>query len=60
MGTFSKEHDCRAHVTLTLPGIPLKRFHVFYDEDFTHPMKRWFDFHRPSTVWMDDLGWKVK
>ena len=28
---------------------------------FAHPMKRWFSFLVPSTVWIDDVKiWKVK
>ncbi len=30
-------------------------------EGFAHPMKRWFSFLVPSTVWIDDVKiWKVK
>ena len=30
-------------------------------EGFSHPMKRWFSFLVPSTVWIDDVKiWKVK
>jgi hypothetical protein len=30
-------------------------------EGFAHPMKRWFSFLIPSTVWIDDVKiWKVK
>ena len=30
-------------------------------EGFAHPMKRWFSFLTPSTVWIDDVKiWKVK
>jgi len=30
-------------------------------EGFAHPMKRWFSFLVPSTVWIDDVQiWKVK
>ncbi len=30
-------------------------------EGFAHPMKRWFSFLMPSTVWIDDVKiWKVK
>jgi hypothetical protein len=30
-------------------------------EGFAHPMKRWFSFLAPSTVWIDDVKiWKVK
>lgn len=30
-------------------------------EGFAHPMKRWFSFLIPSTVWIDDVNiWKVK
>jgi hypothetical protein len=28
---------------------------------FAHPMKRWFSFLVPGTVWIDDVKiWKVK
>jgi hypothetical protein len=30
-------------------------------EGFAHPMKRWFSFLVPSTVWIDDVKiWKIK
>ena len=30
-------------------------------EGFAHPMKRWFSFLTPSTVWIDDVKiWKIK
>lgn len=29
-------------------------------EGFAHPMKRWFSFLVPNTVWIDDVAiWKV-
>ena len=32
-----------------------------HSEGFAHPMKRWFSFLVPSTVWIDDVKlWKVK
>jgi hypothetical protein len=30
-------------------------------EGFAHPMKRWFSFLIPSTVWIDDVKiWKIR
>ena len=30
-------------------------------EGFAHPMKRWFSFLTPSTVWIDDVKiWKIR
>ncbi len=30
-------------------------------EGFSHPMKRWFSFLVPNTVWIDDVKiWKVR
>lgn len=32
-----------------------------HSEGFAHPMKRWFSFLVPSTVWIDDVKiYKVK
>ena len=43
---------------LSLDGKLVARHH---SEGFAHPMKRWFSFLVPSTVWIDDVKiWKVK
>jgi hypothetical protein len=43
---------------LSLDGKLLARHR---SEGFAHPMKRWFSFLVPSTVWIDDVKiWKVK
>jgi hypothetical protein len=43
---------------LSLDGKVLARHR---SEGFAHPMKRWFSFLVPSTVWIDDVKiWKVK
>ena len=43
---------------LSLDGTLLARHR---SEGFAHPMKRWFSFLVPNTVWIDDVKiWKVK
>jgi hypothetical protein len=43
---------------LSIDGTLLARHH---SEGFSHPMKRWFSFLVPSTVWIDDVTiWRVK
>jgi hypothetical protein len=43
---------------LTLDGRLLASHH---SEGFAHPMKRWFSFLIPSTVWIDDVKvWKIR
>ena len=43
---------------LTLDGKLLASHH---SEGFAHPMKRWFSFLIPSTVWIDDVKvWKIR
>jgi hypothetical protein len=43
---------------LSLDGKMLASHH---SEGFAHPMKRWFSFLVPNTVWIDDVKiWKVK
>lgn len=43
---------------LSLDGRLVARHH---SEGFAHPMKRWFSFLVPGTVWIDDVSiWKVK
>ncbi len=43
---------------LSIDGRLLAHHH---SEGFAHPMKRWFSFLVPSTVWVDDVKiWKVK
>ena len=43
---------------LSIDGNPLAKHR---SEGFAHPMKRWFSFLTPSTVWIDDVKvWKVK
>jgi hypothetical protein len=42
---------------LSLDGKWVARHH---SEGYAHPMKRWFSFLIPGTVWVDDLKiWKV-
>jgi hypothetical protein len=43
---------------LTLDGRQVATHH---SEGFAHPMKRWFSFLIPSTVWVDDVKiWKIR
>jgi hypothetical protein len=43
---------------LTLDGRQVASHH---SEGFAHPMKRWFSFLIPSTVWIDDVKvWKIR
>jgi hypothetical protein len=43
---------------LTLDGRLLARHR---SEGFAHPMKRWFSFLIPKTVWIDDVKiWKIR
>ncbi|MEO6742842.1 MAG: hypothetical protein ABIP20_21595 [Chthoniobacteraceae bacterium] len=43
---------------LSLDGKLIAHHH---SEGFAHPMKRWFSFLTPSTVWIDDVKiWKMK
>ena len=43
---------------LTLDGLQVASHH---SEGFAHPMKRWFSFLIPSTVWIDDVKvWKIR
>jgi hypothetical protein len=43
---------------LSLDGKVIVRHH---SEGYAHPMKRWFSFLIPNTVWIDDVKiWKVK
>jgi len=43
---------------LSIDGKLLAHHH---SEGFAHPMKRWFSFLMPNTVWIDDVKiWKVK
>ncbi len=48
----------RDEMRLSLDGKVLASHH---SEGYAHPMKRWFSFLVPSTVWIDDVKiWKVK
>ena len=43
---------------LTIDGRQIASHH---SEGFAHPMKRWFSFLIPSTVWIDDVKvWKIR
>jgi hypothetical protein len=43
---------------LTLDG---KLIAKHRSEGFAHPMKRWFSFLIPNTVWIDDVKiWKIR
>ncbi|MBI5692104.1 MAG: hypothetical protein HZC55_18645 [Verrucomicrobia bacterium] len=43
---------------LSLDGLPVARHR---SAGFAHPLKRWFSFLVPNTVWVDDVKiWKVK
>lgn len=43
---------------LTIDGRQVASHH---SEGFAHPMKRWFSFLIPSTVWIDDVKvWKIR
>lgn len=43
---------------LTLDGKLIAKHH---SEGFAHPMKRWFSFLIPNTVWIDDVRiWKIR
>ena len=43
---------------LTLDGKLIAKHH---SEGFAHPMKRWFSFLIPNTVWIDDVKvWKIR
>ena len=51
---FTEGHEMR----LSIDGKLLARHR---SEGFAHPMKRWFSFLVPSTVWIDDVQiWKIK